>query len=57
MLCPHLLARVCAGLGVTMTNAGSVILNRAVVSAHLTELLEAGQIGMTVRDNRLFFGM
>ena len=50
-----LLARVCDALGVTMTNAGAVVLNRAVVSAHLTELLEAGQVTMTVQDNRLVF--
>ncbi|GHF39916.1 glyoxylase-like metal-dependent hydrolase (beta-lactamase superfamily II) [Deinococcus metalli] len=50
-----LLARVCEQLGVTMTNAGAVVLNRAVVSAHLTELLEAGAVSMDVQDNRLVF--
>jgi hypothetical protein len=38
-----------------MTNAGAVLLNRAVVSAHLTELLEAGQVSMKVHGNRLLF--
>lgn len=50
-----LLARVCGALGVQMTNAGAVLLNRAVVSAHLTELLEAGQVSMKVHGNRLLF--
>lgn len=50
-----LLARVCGALGVQMTNAGAVLLNRAVVSAHLTELLEAGQVSMRVDGNRLLF--
>ncbi|GGK96770.1 MBL fold metallo-hydrolase [Deinococcus radiotolerans] len=50
-----LLARVCSALGVQMSNAGAVVLNRAVVSAHLTELLEAGEVGMHVSDNRLVF--
>ncbi len=50
-----LLARVCDGLGVTMSNAGAVVLNRAVVSAHLTELLERGEVGLRVVGNRLVF--
>ncbi|MFN4251422.1 MBL fold metallo-hydrolase [Deinococcus sp.] len=50
-----LLVRVCGALGVQMTNAGAVLLNRAVVSAHLTELLEAGQVHMKVHGNRLLF--
>lgn len=50
-----LLARVCGALGVTMESAGAVVLNRAVVSAHLTELLEAGQVSMKVHGNRLLF--
>ncbi|MCD0168875.1 MBL fold metallo-hydrolase [Deinococcus sp. 23YEL01] len=50
-----LLVRVCGALGVTMESAGAVVLNRAVVSAHLTELLEAGQVHMKVRGNRLLF--
>lgn len=50
-----LLARVCDGLGVTMSNAGAVVLNRAVVSAHLTELLERGEVGLRVTGNRLVF--
>lgn len=51
-----LLARVCAALGVEMTNAGAVVLNRAVVSAHLTELCEAGAAEVRVGGNRLTFG-
>lgn len=51
-----LLARVCEALGVTMMNAGAVVLNRAVVSAHLTELLEAGHVQLQVSRNRLIFG-
>ncbi|MEF2279798.1 MBL fold metallo-hydrolase [Deinococcus sp. YIM 134068] len=50
-----LLARVCDTLGVTMTTAGAVVLNRAVVSAHLTELLERDEIVMGVEGNRLLF--
>jgi len=50
-----LLARVCDGLGVQMSNAGAVVLNRAVVSAHLTELLERGEVGLRVAGNRLVF--
>ena len=50
-----LLVRVCGALGVTMESAGAVVLNRAVVSAHLTELLEAGQVHMKVHGNRLLF--
>lgn len=50
-----LLPRVCAALNVTMTNAGAVVLNRAVVSAHLTELQARGRVGLTVQDNRLSF--
>ncbi|QLG10805.1 MBL fold metallo-hydrolase [Deinococcus sp. D7000] len=52
----ELLARVCASLDVTMTNAGAVVLNRAVVSAHLTELLETGRVHMKVTGNKLIFG-
>ncbi|GGL71569.1 zinc metallohydrolase [Deinococcus aerolatus] len=53
----ELLARVCGALGVTMTNAGAVVLNRAVVSAHLTELLELGRVEMKVSGNKLIFGV
>ncbi|CAM4411972.1 MBL fold metallo-hydrolase [Deinococcus marmoris] len=52
----ELLARVCGALNVEMTNAGAVLLNRAVVSAHLTELLESGQVEMKVLGNKLIFG-
>ncbi|WP_291430664.1 hypothetical protein [Deinococcus sp.] len=50
-----LLVRVCGALGVTMESVGAVVLNRAVVSAHLTELLEAGQVRMKVHGKRLLF--
>ncbi|MDV6373942.1 MBL fold metallo-hydrolase [Deinococcus arenicola] len=52
----ELLARVCDALGVTMNNAGAVLLNRAVISAHLTELLEDGRVEMKVLGNKLIFG-
>ncbi|ANC70680.1 MBL fold metallo-hydrolase [Deinococcus radiodurans] len=51
----ELLARVCAALGVTMTNAGAVLLNRAVISAHLSEGLAAGWAQLEVSDHRLLF--
>lgn len=51
----ELLARVCNLLGVQMSNAGAVLLNRSVVSAHLTELLEAGRADMRVEGNKLIF--
>lgn len=51
----ELLARVCTALGVEMTNAGAVVLGRAVVSAHLTELQEAGAVELRVEGNRLTF--
>lgn len=50
-----LLARVCLRLGVTMQGAGAVVLNRAVVSAHLTELLGAGAAKLAVEAGRLTF--
>lgn len=51
----ELLARVCDALGVEMTTPGAVMLNRSVISAHLTELLEAGAAAMRVQANRLEF--
>lgn len=51
----ELLARVCNRLGVEMANAGAVVLNRAVVSAHLAELVVAGQVRAMVDRNRLLF--
>ena len=51
----ELLARVCTGLGVVMTNPGAVVLNRSVVAAHLSELLSAASIEMDVEENRLIF--
>lgn len=50
-----LLARVCSALGAEMTHAGAVVLNRAVVSAHLTELVQGGQVRAFVAGNRLLF--
>lgn len=51
----EVLKRVCDGLGVTMITPGAVVLNRSVVSAHLTELLESGLAVMQVRENALLF--
>ncbi len=51
----ELLARVCDRLQIEMTNAGAAVLNRAVVAAHLTELLGAGQVGLGVTGNRMLF--
>ena len=53
----ELLARVCEHLGVQMSNAGAVVLNRSVVAAHLTELLAAGQVELRVMNNRMLFGL
>ncbi len=50
-----LLKRVCDALGVTMTTPGAVVLNRSVVSAHLTELLGRGEVALEVRANQLQF--
>ncbi|WP_188962257.1 MBL fold metallo-hydrolase [Deinococcus aquiradiocola] len=52
----ELLVRVCAALDVVMADAGAVVLNRGVVSAHLTELLAAGRVTLRVHGNRLLFG-
>lgn len=51
----ELLARVCDQLGVQMANAGAVVLNRSVVSAHLSELRARGQVKMEIVGNRLIF--
>ena len=51
----ELLARVCAALNITMTNPAAVVLNRAVVAAHLTELQELGAVELSVEDNRLMY--
>ncbi|MBZ9752034.1 MBL fold metallo-hydrolase [Deinococcus sp. HMF7604] len=51
----ELLGRVCEALDVTMTTAGAAVLNRAVVAAHLTELLEAGQVTLSVQPSGLTF--
>jgi glyoxylase-like metal-dependent hydrolase (beta-lactamase superfamily II) len=52
----ELLARVCDGLRIEMTNAGAVVLNRSVVAAHLSELLAQEQVALTVEGNRMLFG-
>ena len=49
------LARVCADLGVTMTDPGAFVLNRSVVSAHLAELAGRGEAVLSVDANRLVF--
>ncbi|ASN79749.1 MBL fold metallo-hydrolase [Deinococcus ficus] len=48
-----LLARVCAALNITMVNPAAVLLNRAVVSAHVTELQQRGQVRLAVQDLHL----
>ncbi len=53
----ELLARVCEGMGVQMGNAGAVVLNRSVVAAHLSELLAAGRVVLSIESNRLLFGL
>ena len=47
------LAEVCRLLQLQMTNPGALLLNRSVVSAHLTELAAQQQVSMTVQGNRL----
>ncbi|ADV68676.1 MBL fold metallo-hydrolase [Deinococcus maricopensis] len=47
------LARVADAFGVVMRDMAGVVLNRAVVSAHLVELQEAGAVHADVRANRL----
>lgn len=53
----ELLARVCDLLGVNMANAGAVVLNRSVVSAHLSELCAIGQVSLKVEANKLIFNV
>jgi len=48
--------RVCNSLGLELKNATGFLLNRSAVSAHLVELLERGEVVMSVRDNLLEFG-
>ena len=49
------LAEVCRLLELEMTQASAVVLNRAVISAHLTELCAAGRARLQVQGNRLLF--
>lgn len=51
----ELLAWVCDHLELAMANAGAMVLNRAVVSAHLAELLALKQVSMKVLNNKLIF--
>ena len=51
----ELLARVCDGLGLEMTNAGAVVLNHSVVAAHLAELLVADKVTLVVEGNSMKF--
>ena len=53
----ELLARVCDGLGLEMTNAGAVVLNRSVVAAHLAELLAADKVALLVGGNSMKFSV
>lgn len=48
----EVLTRTCNLLNLHMHHPASVVLNRSVVSAHLTELLELGQVGQQVTGNR-----
>lgn len=50
-----LLARVSVRLGSHTSSAAAVVLNRAVVSAHLTELLAGGYVKADVEAHRLVF--
>lgn len=50
-----LLARVCVRLGVQTLSPAALVLNRAVVSAHLTELLGEAQVSCGVEGHRLMF--
>ncbi|MCP2015470.1 glyoxylase-like metal-dependent hydrolase (beta-lactamase superfamily II) [Deinococcus sp. HSC-46F16] len=49
----ELLVRVGAALGMTATNPGAWVLNRAVISAHLTELLAVGAATLTLEGGVL----
>lgn len=51
----EVLVRVCAALGVVMSDAAALVLNRAVVSAHLGELCASGGAALRVEANRLVF--
>lgn len=51
----ELLARVCGALELTMPDAPALVLNRAVVSAHLAELCATGGAALRVTGNRLVF--
>ncbi len=48
-----LLAVVCAARGIEMTRLGALLLNRSVISAHVTELCAAGRASLEMVDNRL----
>lgn len=52
-----ILAAVCGYAGLHMTGAGPLLLNRAVVSAHLKELLTDGILRLVVVENRLCWGV
>lgn len=51
------LEAVCRLLEIEMTQASAAVLNRSVVSAHLTELCAAGRAKLQMVDNRLLFGV
>ena len=52
----EVLRRVCGALDIQMTNPGAVVLNRSVVSAHLSELTGLGKVTLRIEDNQLLFG-
>lgn len=51
----EVLARVCAALDLPLREPGAAVLNRAVVGAHLTELLESGVAAHRVEGGRWLF--
>ncbi|MDO4264408.1 MAG: MBL fold metallo-hydrolase [Deinococcus sp.] len=53
----EILARVAALAGVEMTGMGPLLLNRAVVAAHLKELLTDGRVNAETVENWLLWGL
>ncbi|GHG06944.1 zinc metallohydrolase [Deinococcus piscis] len=53
----ELLARVAELAGVQMSHMGPLLLNRAVVAAHLKELLTDGHVRAEILENRLLWGV
>lgn len=53
----ELLARAAALAGVQMKQMGPLLLNRAVVAAHLKELLTDGRVNAEIMENRLLWSV